>query len=554
MADAEHTAEPTGNTLGMMMQLDYGNPTWIERSMKTGKLMRDLWTDYNQQGHRHFRANFLGATQIGSGDRMNDSWINYRAVSPATAVLAYSGNPTLAKLYTEIADGWLAAAMSTERGKPRGVIPAQVSFPEGLLGGTNSPNWYTASHPPNTVNYDWADQRYKAYLLNILFAAYDVTRDPKYLEPIRLEYELAVKHGYVPEAAGPLKRSRRRGRVEVDAPIGSEKWVAAHLAQTEKWFEAKQMLEGRDGPLEDLWTKAQIVESGKRTAEHLKVHWPISTSEAGPTDRVGFVGIIDPFFIYTGGSWGGPLLKAAVTYENTTKDFAAAVVAADPQGLRIHYYSLTPEKRTIGIVPWELEPGGTYKLVQGVDADDDGRIDTVTHKRQLVFPQHGSPITVDVEPRTNYVVEIDQVKRGKPRGPVPDPGLSAEDIRYNPERNLLTARIHNVGTLPIRNLKVAFYEGNPKSGGRRLTVHEIPNIEAPNDLEPRTVSVGVNHPITKPTDIYVVIDPDGDVEAEITTFNNLAHKRVTNVSSQDEETASQSKPETLRRGGRGRGR
>ena len=55
MADAEHTAEPTGNTLGMMMQLDYGNPIWIERCMKTGKLIRDLWTDYDAQGYRRFR-------------------------------------------------------------------------------------------------------------------------------------------------------------------------------------------------------------------------------------------------------------------------------------------------------------------------------------------------------------------------------------------------------------------------------------------------------------------------------------------------------------------
>ena len=46
MGDAEHTAEPTGNTLGMMMQLGYGNPTWIERSLKAGKLSRDLWIDY----------------------------------------------------------------------------------------------------------------------------------------------------------------------------------------------------------------------------------------------------------------------------------------------------------------------------------------------------------------------------------------------------------------------------------------------------------------------------------------------------------------------------
>ena len=59
MGDAEHTAESTGDTLGMMMQLGYGNPTWTERRMKAGKLIRDLWTDYNDQNHRHFRSNFL---------------------------------------------------------------------------------------------------------------------------------------------------------------------------------------------------------------------------------------------------------------------------------------------------------------------------------------------------------------------------------------------------------------------------------------------------------------------------------------------------------------
>jgi len=95
MADAEHSTEWTGNTLGMMVKIDYGNPIWIERSMKTGKLVRDLWTDYNVRGERHFRANFFGATQVGSGDRMNDSWINYRGVRPAAAVLDYNQNPTI---------------------------------------------------------------------------------------------------------------------------------------------------------------------------------------------------------------------------------------------------------------------------------------------------------------------------------------------------------------------------------------------------------------------------------------------------------------------------
>ena len=537
MADAEHSAEWTGNTLGMMVQLDYGNPIWIERSMKTGKLIRDLWTDYDRNGHRHFRANYFGAAQVGNGPRTNDSWINYRAVAPATSVLNYNNNPTIARLYVELAEAWLAAAMSTDRGKPQGVIPAEVSFPEGVIGGLNSPNWWTAAHPPGTVNYDWQWQRYKGYILDVMMAAYKQTRDEKFLEPLRLEYELACKHGFKPEPPSPLARRRRKTEVKTQARPGSEAWVAAKAQQTERWLQAKQLIEGRQGKLKNRWTRAQIVESGRVAAEHLKKHWPISTSEAGPTDRVGFVGIITPFFIYTGGSWGGPLLRAAVTYEHTTKDFAAAVVAADPQGLRLWYCNLAPNERIIGIVPWELEPGGTYRLVLGVDSDEDGTMDRRAEEREFVFPQQGSPINIKVKPRVNYIIEINQLKRGRPAGLAPDPGVSSEDIRFNPDRNLLMARIHNVGSKPVRNVKVAFYDGDPQRGGKRVGLQTIPNIEPPNDLEPRTVTVGVNYRIESPREIYIVVDPDNEIADEITTFNNVAHKRLPEAEKEAAQTA-----------------
>jgi len=362
-----------------------------------------------------------------------------------------------------------------------------------------------------------------------MMAAYKQTGDEKFLEPLRLEYELACKHGFEPEPPSPLARRSRKNQVKTKARPGSEAWVAAKAQQTERWLEARQLIEGRQGKLKNRWTRTQIIESGRTATEHLRKHWPISTSEAGPTDRVGFVGIITPFFIYTGGSWGGPLLRAAVTYENTTKDFAAAVVAADPQGLRIWYCSLAPDKRTIGIVPWDLEPGGTYRLVLGIDSDEDGNIDESVEKREFVFAQHGSPINIIVKPRVNYVVEINQLKRGRPAGLAPDPGLSSEDIRFNPDRNLLMARIHNVGSKPVRNVKVAFYDGNPQDGGKRIGLQTIPNIEPPNDLEPRTVTVGINYHIGSPTEIYIVVDPDNKIADEITTFNNVAHKRLPEV-------------------------
>ncbi len=532
LGDAEHTAESTGNTLGMMMQIDYGNPIWIERSMKTGKLIRDLWTGMNDKGRRHFKSNFLSATEVGTGDRANDSYINYRAVSPATSVLAYNSNPSILKLYTELADAWVADAMSTERSKPRGVIPAEVSWPEGISGGVNSPNWWTSTHPPGTVNYDWwsektnSGQGYKGYLITLLNAAYDQTRDPKYFEPLRLEYELAAKHGYKPDPSleGPGKPKWDPNSPGAKAEPGSDLWVAARIQNSDRWLDAQRKIRGRQAALEMTRTKEYVIERGRLCMEHMRKAWPISTSEAGPTDRVGFVGIVAPFFTYTGGSLGGPLLRAGFTYENTTKDFAAAVLGSDTQGAKILYYSMASDTREIGLVPWEFEPGATYKLRYGVDEDDNETIDRAVEEREFVFQQRGQSIPMVVEPRVNYVIEIDQLQRGRPVGLYPDPAVCAEDIDYDAERGIVIATIHNVGSKPLNNLTVDFYQGDPESGGRKIGSQVIAELEAPIDLEPRTQTLSVSFKIQgPPTDIYVVLDAADSIEDEITSFNNVAH-------------------------------
>jgi len=279
--------------------------------MKTGKLMRDLWTDYNDNGHRHFRANFFSAAQVGSGDQMNDSWINYRAIRPAHFVLSYNRNPAIAKVITELADGWVAAAMSTDRGKPMGVIPTEVAFPSGLLGGVKSPNWYTAYHGPGTGNADWQEQPVKPYIQDLLIGAYRETRDPKYLEPLRLEYELAAKYDNLP----PIKTGARLQAVdypqefgkrdkrppappkesvqgEKKQPLepGTEEWVGANLKAVNEWLVAKRIEEGRTGELQNDITKEDIIRSATLVSSTYKWMWPMSTSEAGPTDRVAFVG------------------------------------------------------------------------------------------------------------------------------------------------------------------------------------------------------------------------------------------------------------------------
>jgi len=571
MADAEHTAEWTGNTLGMMVQIDHGNPLWVERSLKTAKLMRDLWTDYDNNNYRHFRANFFGAAQVGSGAQANDSWINYRAIRPAAAVLAFNQNPEISKWFIEMGDSWVAAAMSTARGKPEGVIPAQVSFPDGILGGVDSPNWYTASHPPGTVNYNWAGpggQNYKGYIQDLLMTAYTQTGSQKYLDPLRFEYELADRYGYTPEVAGGVRLGKapwltvqaptrgaedellerwtppereepeaapsgRGPRASATTPVddtpaeeGSERWVAQNLKQAQAWLVAERMLEGRKEGLKNDITKQQIVDHLMFQKEARKMTWPLMTTQASATDRVPINGLLPTIFTMTGGSFGGPLLRVPITYVNTTKYFAGAVMATDAQGFRILYHSMAPDTREIGIVPWELEPGGTYVLKYGPDVNEDEVMDRVAETREFVFPQHGTPIYITVEPRVTYVVELDQLERGRVAERAPDPGLSAGDIRLA-ERGFLLARIHNVGGEAVRGVEVAFYDGNPENGGTLIGSSVIPNIEPPNDLEPRSVTVGMGwNPGDEEHEIYVVVDPNDEIEDEITTFNNVAHKTL----------------------------
>ena len=189
-ADAEHTAEPTGNTLGMMVTIDYGNPTWIERSMMTARLYRDLWSGHNNKGMRHFKANYMSATEVGGlPGRMNDSWICYRALRPMHAVYGYNNHPAIAKLITESGDAWVHAAMYEGRGKPKGIIPQCVGWPDGEPGGVMTDSWHTPVKGAGLINGNWAKQGYKGYVIDMLKAAYTVTQDPKYFEPLRLEYE-----------------------------------------------------------------------------------------------------------------------------------------------------------------------------------------------------------------------------------------------------------------------------------------------------------------------------------------------------------------------------
>ncbi len=524
VADTEHSGEWTADPLSAMMQADFGNPVYIERALKTAKLMRDLWMEVNARGWYLMRSNFLGATDVGSPPTASDSRINTRPAAPALAVLRYNSLPAIADLIVRWADSWLAASLSAERGKPPGVIPQEIAFADGTLGGVGSPTWYQAAHPPGTVNYDWGGiGSYHDAVVNLLLTAFRSTSDRKYMEPMELEAEFVRNN--LPESVKASPHYGRPGRPHPDLwnglPEGSDSWVAAKLSSWPASWERMQrvLLPGDGTAAPTLRTLGEAERMAAEENAYARQRWPHVTTEMIATDRVYYPGLGNAVRLSTGiGLVGtGPL----VTYTGLGREFAAVVLAADARSLRVQLFSFHPEPRSAELVPWLLDVGPNYKVTSGLDSDVDGHPDQapVTVLRQLVH--RGQGFAVEVPSRTAVVVDI-RYESGEPsQAHAADLALSRQDIEFVPEYRRVDVTVHNVGAAAARAFDVAVYRGGELVGRRT-----VPHLPAPSSLVPSTVRVGFPFSPTEDAGRFRAVLDEGGQVPEITERNNSAQAEL----------------------------
>ncbi|MDP6557363.1 MAG: CARDB domain-containing protein [Pirellulaceae bacterium] len=520
LLDAEHSAEWTGDTLPLMLTIDWENPIWIERATQTARLMRDLWMDYNDRGDLHFRNNFLGSISVGNEKQANDSYINFRAALPAVSVYRYNRNPVIGKLLVEWADAWLNDAMRTDREKPLGVFPAEVGFPRGELGGVNSPNWYTAAHPPGTVNYDWQRGSYYGYLVDLMLLAHEITGEDKYLEPFHLQKQLVDEFRANPNlsprpgtdlwAGKSLSDGAGRGRLSFDSI-----WQRIEKAQTSVNMD--------EPPI--LVDKADVLKRMNIVRREAKRKWPVLTTETSATDRVGFRGIADPFLIMT----GARDMKPSVTYSGVGRDFAAFVKQTDERYLNIVMYNFASRETRTAITPWKLDVGGTYRIRTGVDTDNDDDPDKDIAESSFILNRRGKRIEFVLAPRTTTVIEVRQENPGRGTTPQADLAVISQEIKYSIWTRDLQVRIHNVGSQAAKKIRVTFYEGTGtvRSEGVRKKIGEVtvPHLSWPLDLAAKSLTVSVPYvPTRSSVPITVVVDERESI-VELCESNNLAIRR-----------------------------
>ena len=211
--DVEHTAEDSSDAITPMMHLDPDNPVWRDRALRLAELMDSLWTGINERGFLQFKSTYVCVDRVEPNpQRACDTVYHPRAVQPALLYWQRTGDERLGQLFAAWMDTWVDAALRAERGKPSGIIPSAIHWPDGQVGGLGE-NWWDPRNHGEATLYQWPSAL--PIMASTLLLTHHMTRDRKYLEPIR--------------SMAKIRLDYLRDLPDETSVPGTELWCAQHL-------------------------------------------------------------------------------------------------------------------------------------------------------------------------------------------------------------------------------------------------------------------------------------------------------------------------------------
>lgn len=283
MTDVEHTAEDSADVITPMIHLDPDSPVWLGRARRLAQLMEDFWTGRNERGRLQFKSTYFTVDRIDDRpERACDTVYHPRAVQPALLYWQRTGDSQMTRLFAAWMDTWVEATARAERGKPAGIIPSAIHWPDGRVGGLASDWWDPRNHGEHTL-YLWPSAM--SMMINTMLLTHHMTGHDKYLEPIRSMAQARLRYLQDPPNQSP--------------PAGSEAWCAAQMGFVSGIVAKYRFLTGRD-EFDELLRRDMPAYTGFRltgdrqkltnaledNASALRVNWPSFTSEVRYTDRV----------------------------------------------------------------------------------------------------------------------------------------------------------------------------------------------------------------------------------------------------------------------------
>ncbi len=375
MSDVEHTAEDSKDTITPMLHLCPDDPQWGQRALRIADLMENVWTGTNAHGTRQFKGTYFNVDGVHpSPQRACDTVWHPGVMQPVMLYWMRTREPRLTRLFCSWMDTWVDVSARDDRGKPAGIMPSAIHWPDGLPGGQDEP-WYLPNIDRQAHLYDWPGNM--TMLTSTLLLTYHITGDERYLEPIH--------------SMARLRRVYLEGSRGERGEPGSEAWCAAQLG-----FLAESLAKYRaltlDQQYDDMLrrdadgyvrfridgTRQALTRDLERQAEALRSNWPGYTSEVRWTDRVlAFTGNylndyarpalprVNPALLYASAT--GDLGRIdylplnAVRWLTPPRDIAALVSSTGTDRLQAELYHFGDAPRPMGAEFYLLRPG-TYRV------------------------------------------------------------------------------------------------------------------------------------------------------------------------------------------------
>lgn len=284
VTDVEHSNEDTTDTILPMLHLRPQDPLWQQRSLHLAALLEQRWTGLNRRGGLQFKSIYFSVDRVDENPgRAYDTVYHPSAVQPALLSWQRTGDPALGKLFGQWLDVWVEAAARAENGKPAGVLPSVIGWPEGQVGAPGRPWWQPFSPGHNDALYNWPGAT--RLMTSTLLLASHMLDEPRYLEPIHAMAAIRIRHRQKRPAASPEE--------------GSEAWCAKQMGFLSDTLAKYRFLTGDQQYDSLLGADASgyvrfrlsgdsqaLAHSLERNAKAFRSNWEAYTDEMRWTDRV----------------------------------------------------------------------------------------------------------------------------------------------------------------------------------------------------------------------------------------------------------------------------
>jgi hypothetical protein len=382
LTDVEHSAEDTADVITPMMHLEPDNALWKARALKLADFMERLWTGRNERGQLQFKSTYFCCDRVDQKpQRACDTVYHPRTVQPTLLLWQRTGDPRLGRLFADWMDTWVDATARAERGKPAGVIPSAIHWPDGAVGGT-SPDWWDPRNHGEATLYRWPSAM--SMLCNTLLLTWHMTNNEKYLQPLRSMADVRRRW---------LRQKHRGPMVE-----GTAEWCAAHMSFLNGTWAKYRKLTGST-EFDDLLSPAdrgdfaagdrqELVKRLAASAESMRINFEGYTGEVRYTDRLlrfprlfsrdmlfaepnPAIHAPDPALLYTSATGdpgdAGYMPLAAVRWLTPPREIAALVTATGRHGMAAELYHFGPQPRNMGAELYLLDPGKYRYILRPAD-------------------------------------------------------------------------------------------------------------------------------------------------------------------------------------------